>query len=216
MTEYGEGTIKKSSGASYYRARYYDPTIGRFVSEDPIRFRTGIDFYSYVRNRPTGLRDPKGRVAWGGGACVSGMAGLLTIGGGVEGSCMIVGDTAGNTGLLCCAGLGGGYVAGGAVSGGVTTAICPTCATICDMEGGSVQGEGFGATGPGVAAATLMWSRSFGKLTGASSARLLLGPFPEELSEQSAWRWGRQCRYAFFAMILSMGIFALALWLHGG
>ena len=58
----------------------------------------------------------------------------------------------GNTGLLCCAGLGGGYVAGGAVSGGMTTAICPTCATICDMEGGSVQGEGFGATGPGVAA----------------------------------------------------------------
>ncbi|MGC1616082.1 MAG: RHS repeat-associated core domain-containing protein [Candidatus Acidiferrum sp.] len=140
------------TGLYYYRARYYDPTIGRFVREDPIRFRTGIDFYSYVRNRPTGLRDPKGRVAWGGGAYVSGMAGLLTIGGGAEGSCMIVGDTAGNTGLLCCAGLGGGYVAGGAASGGVTTAICPTCATICDMEGGSVQGEGFGATGPGVAA----------------------------------------------------------------
>jgi hypothetical protein len=63
---------------------------------------------------------------------------------------------------------------------------------------------------------TLMWSRSFGKLTGTSSARLLFGPFPEELSEQSAWRWGRHCRYAFFAMILSMGIFALALWLQGG
>lgn len=63
---------------------------------------------------------------------------------------------------------------------------------------------------------TLMWSRSFGKLTGTSSARLLLGPFPGELSEQSAWRWGRHCRYAFFAMILSMGIFALALWLQGG
>lgn len=63
---------------------------------------------------------------------------------------------------------------------------------------------------------TLMWSRRFGKLTGTSSARLLLGPFPDELSEQSAWRWGRQCRYAFFAMILSMGVFALALWLQGG
>jgi hypothetical protein len=24
---------------SYYRARYYDPTAGRFLSEDPIRFR---------------------------------------------------------------------------------------------------------------------------------------------------------------------------------
>jgi len=63
---------------------------------------------------------------------------------------------------------------------------------------------------------TLMWSRTFGKLTGTSSARLLLGPFPEDVSEESAWRWGRQCRYAFFAMIFSMGMFALALWLQGG
>ena len=136
----------------YYRARYYDPATGRFVGEDPIRFRAGIDFYSYVRNRPTGLRDPKGHIAWGAGVNVSGMAGLLTIGGGVEGSCMIVGDTAGNTGLLCCGGLGGGYVAGAGASAGVTNAVCPTCATICDMEGGSVQAEGFGGAGPGVAA----------------------------------------------------------------
>ena len=138
--------------ASYNRARYYDPATGRFVGEDPIRFRAGIDFYSYVRNRPTGLRDPKGHIAWGAGVNVSGMAGLLTIGGGVEGSCMIVGDTAGNTGLLCCGGLGGGYVAGAGASAGVTNAVCPTCATICDMEGGSVQAEGFGGAGPGVAA----------------------------------------------------------------
>jgi len=53
------------TGLYYYRARYYDSTIGRFANEDPIRFRAGIDFYSYVRNRPTGLRDPKGRIAWG-------------------------------------------------------------------------------------------------------------------------------------------------------
>jgi RHS repeat-associated protein len=140
------------TGLYYYRARYYDPAIGRFVTEDPIRFRAGIDYYSYVHNRPTALRDPRGRIAWGGGGYVSGMAGLLTIGGGAEGSCMIVGDTAGNVGLLCCAGLGGGYVAGAAASAGGTFAICPTCATICDMEGGSIQGEAFGATGPGAAA----------------------------------------------------------------
>jgi hypothetical protein len=63
---------------------------------------------------------------------------------------------------------------------------------------------------------TLMWSRNFGKLTGASSARLLLGPFPETPDEQRAWRWGRQFRYAFFAVILAMGTFALAVWLQGG
>jgi RHS repeat-associated protein len=46
--------------ASYYRARYYDPSIGRFISEDPIQFRGGINFYAYVRNNPVNLTDPFG------------------------------------------------------------------------------------------------------------------------------------------------------------
>ena len=44
----------------YYRARYYDPSTGRFLSEDPIRFSGGQDFYSYVRNHSTDLIDPSG------------------------------------------------------------------------------------------------------------------------------------------------------------
>jgi RHS repeat-associated protein len=44
----------------YYRARYYDPTIGRFLSEDPIRFRGGKDFYSYVDNNPANFTDALG------------------------------------------------------------------------------------------------------------------------------------------------------------
>lgn len=42
---------------SYYRARYYDPKIGRFLSEDPIGFAAGTNFYSYVSNSPIGLAD---------------------------------------------------------------------------------------------------------------------------------------------------------------
>jgi hypothetical protein len=45
---------------SYYRARYYDPASGRFVSEDPISFSGGYDFYVYVRNNPVILVDPTG------------------------------------------------------------------------------------------------------------------------------------------------------------
>jgi hypothetical protein len=48
------------SGTSYYRARYYDPSTGRFISEDPIRFGGGGDFYRYVYNSPVGLSDPMG------------------------------------------------------------------------------------------------------------------------------------------------------------
>jgi len=50
-------------GLHYYRARYYDPAIGRFVSEDPIRFDGGVNLYAYVRNNPATFVDPLGREA---------------------------------------------------------------------------------------------------------------------------------------------------------
>jgi hypothetical protein len=45
----------------YYRARYYDPTSGRFLSEDPIGFEGGINLYAYVLNDPLDLIDPSGQ-----------------------------------------------------------------------------------------------------------------------------------------------------------
>jgi RHS repeat-associated protein len=60
ITEYGDGTITDSLGASYYRARYYDPAVGRFLSEDPVRPDDAIDFYAYVSNNPTNFADPRG------------------------------------------------------------------------------------------------------------------------------------------------------------
>jgi RHS repeat-associated protein len=44
----------------YYRARYYEAGDGRFVSEDPIRFGGGVNFYSYVANGPATAVDPSG------------------------------------------------------------------------------------------------------------------------------------------------------------
>lgn len=50
----------ETSSPSYYRARYYDPAVGRFLAEDPIGADGGIDFYTYVGNSPTTLADPLG------------------------------------------------------------------------------------------------------------------------------------------------------------
>jgi len=45
----------------YYRARYYDSTIGRFISEDPAGFSSDtLNFYDYVSNNPLVLSDPSG------------------------------------------------------------------------------------------------------------------------------------------------------------
>ncbi|QOG11541.1 RHS repeat domain-containing protein [Arcobacter sp. FWKO B] len=45
----------------YYRARYYDPSIKRFISPDPISYQSGdTNFYAYVNNNPINLTDPSG------------------------------------------------------------------------------------------------------------------------------------------------------------
>ena len=44
----------------FMRARYFDPSSGRFLSEDPITFSGGMNFYRYARNNPVNLVDPFG------------------------------------------------------------------------------------------------------------------------------------------------------------
>jgi RHS repeat-associated protein len=59
----GAGTMQADmpmTDAVYYRARYYDPNIGRFISEDPLRFLSGKNNYVYVLNRPLIAKDPSG------------------------------------------------------------------------------------------------------------------------------------------------------------
>jgi RHS repeat-associated protein len=48
------------TGLYYYRARYCDSTTGRFLSEDPIGFEAGANFYSYVQNDPQDWVDEDG------------------------------------------------------------------------------------------------------------------------------------------------------------
>jgi len=58
-------TARENDGLAlyYYRARYYNPTFGRFISEDPAGFRSSdYNLYRYVAGSPTNATDPSGRV----------------------------------------------------------------------------------------------------------------------------------------------------------
>ena len=49
----------EESGLHYNRFRYYDPEIGRFVSQDPIGLQGGMNLFEYAPN-PVGWTDPLG------------------------------------------------------------------------------------------------------------------------------------------------------------
>jgi hypothetical protein len=47
-----------------FRARYYSPGLGRFISEDPIGFSSDdFNLYRYAYNRPVSLVDPLGQAS---------------------------------------------------------------------------------------------------------------------------------------------------------
>jgi len=61
------------TGMYYYRLRYYDSSLGAFISQDPIGFYSNdTNLFRYVRSNPLSLVDPDGRDA---------SAAALTVGG---------------------------------------------------------------------------------------------------------------------------------------
>jgi len=49
-----------ATGLYFYRARYYSPTLQRFISEDPIGFSGGINLNRYAADNPISFSDPFG------------------------------------------------------------------------------------------------------------------------------------------------------------
>jgi len=66
------GVMTEANGWYYMRARYYDPAVGRFISEDPIGFDgEDVNLYGYVLNNPVIFVDPMGLASlWIGGSLI--------------------------------------------------------------------------------------------------------------------------------------------------
>ncbi len=68
-TEWGYTGQKRDSltGLYYYNARYYDPTMGRFITPDTIvqdpYDPQYLNRYAYCRNNPVNLVDPTGHIS---------------------------------------------------------------------------------------------------------------------------------------------------------
>lgn len=84
------GRELEATGLYFNRARYYSPTLQRFVSEDPISFTNGPNVYAYALNSPLIVRDPSGLFGagitmgysfWGGIGGGSGAGGTASVGG---------------------------------------------------------------------------------------------------------------------------------------
>jgi RHS repeat-associated protein len=50
----------RETGLYHYRARYYDPSLGRFLQRDPLGYAPGPNLFEYGKSSPVSNRDPLG------------------------------------------------------------------------------------------------------------------------------------------------------------
>jgi RHS repeat-associated protein len=89
----------------FYRARYYNPETGRFLSQDPTLFTAGDpNLYRYANNNPVVLTDPTGLWSWWGalGGAVAGVVviAIMTTPVGWVGAAVIIGGCAISGGIM--------------------------------------------------------------------------------------------------------------------
>nr|WP_284399639.1 RHS repeat-associated core domain-containing protein [Dyella lipolytica] len=162
------GREADTAGLYYYRARYYSPMMGGFISEDPAGFGGGqLSFYAYAGGDPVDHSDPSGLGPKGAvvGAAIGGVVGSVAGGvvGGVGGA--VVCSPSG-PGAIACAGEGasvgssavGGVGAGlGALLGSKIEDICKPDGPNCEKQEADDEQMCRTATMPGTGARARCW-----------------------------------------------------------
>ena len=176
------GQQTDATGLLFLRARYLDPTVGRFLSADTLQPNAvgtqGFNPYSYVAGRPTTLSDPTGHAALAeyalrlaiagvvGGAVGAGLGALFCPHDANYGNCVIRGGLLGLLAGLIFAlfppgfALFGSELAGacvaGAVSGGVATGVGQLAEQSPDL-GNLAVSAGVGCVTAGVGSKFFPW-----------------------------------------------------------
>ena len=139
------GRENDGTGLMFYRARYYSPTLQRFISEDPAGFYGGLNFYRYVRNNPVRYRDSLG-LQPGGGDLGLGIAAIIA------GSKAVATGVAIASGASLVVGTTGAELAAGVLLLGAdaaaAAALAATSAAIVSATGGFLIGQGINALVP--------------------------------------------------------------------
>lgn len=177
------------TGLTYMQQRYYDPTLGRFLSVDPVTAdgNTGGNFnrYWYANNNPYKFTDPDGRfVLQAGGAAGGAVIGVIATAvgdlargemssGGTYAGAAAGGASAGivltTTGNPALAGAAGGAV-GSAVQQGIDNGVQNI--NVADVATGAVVGGVLGAV-PGVKVPGITSGRnSFSSVAKAAQTKL--------------------------------------------
>src|SRR3989441_2290519 len=135
--------LDNSTGLYFYGARYYDATLGRFISADTIVPSNGdvqgLNRYSYAENNPLRYTDPSGHCIWDG--CVAEIIVIsAAVGAGINSTMAAI--TGGDIGKAALSGAIGGAILGGAgiAAGALANAGYTLAAGATLVAGGAAAG----------------------------------------------------------------------------
>ncbi len=118
------GLHDPDTGLVQFRARWYDPSTGRWLSKDPILLEGGLNLYAFCGNDPVNFTDPLGLLTW---SQVGHFAAGMAIGAGIAAVVVVAAPAIASAGAaaLVAAGMSAataGTISTATVSGGLLIA----------------------------------------------------------------------------------------------